>query len=712
MIAVSREQEHGTRPIHAMRRGVATLFLAALAVTPALAQRPNIEVAPTRQGAEIRREPATYIIPNLVGHRLEEARRILESEGFKFREVSEDGTTNGERVVTQTAPAAGPFASRPEVTLYHRGETSSVVPSILGSDCNQARALLERARVALTRCEAGAVTRRYPPGKINRQELDTRVDARGNRAVIAWTEPQPSGGTAAASGTVEPPSGGANTSTHSELPRVPNLIASTCAAAAAQLQAFAARPNCVPGRPTGRFRPGQINEQRPGAGEPLPENRLVYVVTEPQSGVPDLRGQSCQAARGVLSQAGLKLGACVAGKTTGKVAPEYINSQVPAPGSLPPANGLVQVWTESAVTIPDLRGLNCDQAHSLLAQRKLVLTDCEPGKPDGTTPSGKIDAQEPGAGTSLPKDRHVRAWTAPPQVEVPDVEGQSAETARSRLEKVSLQAHFTGPSPRLGAEVRAQQPRAGSKVEVGTPVNLQMELAVPDLRGKTCAEAHKLAADYGFPDLACMAGDLANSTYHAGTVYAQEPAVDTVLVAPTKISVQLVAEAGSNLARVDPGAGQVQQPPSQDGSQVSKLPPVVPIGAPVQPPPGQDGPRAPSAGTGPANGPVPAARLPAGTPDVPPLDWQQRSTLLAVLLAGTALLLPVSRRAIFRHLGESAPTPPPPGLALRGEPDSLPRITVKLAGTPFSWPALSVRGEPGTPHYFVKLSDREDDHGS
>jgi hypothetical protein len=103
--------------------------------------------------------------------------------------------------------------------------------------------------------------------------------------------------------------------------------------------------------------------------------------------------------------------------------------------------------------------------------------------------------------------------------------------------------------------------------------------------------------------------------------------------------------------------------------------------------------------------------------DVPTPDWRHRSVLLAALLAGMAALVPVSRRSFrrWRDRREPATTPTPAGLpvlSLRGEPDASPRITVKVADTPFKWPALSVRGEAGTPRTFLKLSDREDDDGS
>jgi beta-lactam-binding protein with PASTA domain len=791
MTVGSREQERSARSSGGARRGVAMLLLAALAATPVLAQRPNIELPPAKQATENRREPATYTVPNLVGHRLDEARRILESEGFKFQEVSEDGSNNGERVVTRTLPAAGAQVRQPEVTLYHRAEAASVVPSILGSDCNQARLLLERAKFTLARCEPGEVTNRYRPGAINRQAFDTRPDARGNRAVAAWTEPLPPGG--APPGTVKPPP--------TELPRVPDLIASTCAAATGRLQALEARPVCLPGKATGRFRPGQINEQQPAAGQLMPKERLVQVAIEPEPGVPDLRGQSCAAAKGTLANAGLQLGSCEPGKATRNVAPGKINDQTPAPGKPPPDNRLVQVWTEREVgvpdlrgqncasaqkilagvglqlgaciegqatgrfkpgqineqtpapeqpppanrslqvwtereaPVPDLRGLNCNQARSILAQRELVLMSCEPGKPDGATSSGQINAQEPSAGSSLPADRNLRAWTAPPRVEVPNVKGQSAGAARSRLAEVGLQAHFTGPSARLGAGVRGEQPPAGSKVEEGTLVNLQMELAVPDLRGKTCAEAGKFAADYGFPDVACIARPVADSSNRIGTVYDQDPAAATALAAPAKIMVQVVAEPVPTLpAPVDQTGAGVPRLPNQGG-----VPAQSDVAAPADgrvdtaaPPPAGTPPEARSTGS-PADGRVGTAAAPppgtlvepgsTGAPtatpqaEVPTPDWRHRSVLLAALLAGMALLVPVSQRGLRRwrdrRESPSAPTPAGlPALSLRGEPDSSPRITVKVADTPFKWPALSVRGEAGTPRTFLKLSDREDDDGS
>lgn len=784
----------------------------------------------------MRSELATYTIPDLTGHRLDEARRILETQGFKFREVSEDGTNNGVRVVTRTVPAAdthGPIVRRPEVTVYHRADLSSAVPSILGSDCNGARQILERAKFALTRCEPGAATHQYQPGKINRQEPGPRADAPRYRAVTAWTEPPlPDRGTARP-GDVKPPPGGTKVPPQPELPRVPNLIALTCAAATERLQALDARLDCGQGKTTGQFKPGQINDQQPAAGQLMPKDRLVRVATEPERGVPDLRGQSCAAARGTLANAGMQLGACVpgnasrnyapgqindqtpapgqrppanrlvqawterdvgvpevrgqscasaqkilsgvglqlgacaAGNVTGRYPPGQINEQTPAPGQPPPGNRMVQAWTEREPAVPDLRGLTCDQGRSLLAQRRLVLASCDRGKPDGATPSGRINAQEPRAGSSPPADRRLQAWTAPPQVVVPNVEGQNADAARSRLADSTLQAQFAGPLARLGARVRTQQPLAGSKVEEGSQVTLQMEFVVPDLRGRTCAEAGKLAAEYGLKGVACVASRLADSGNRVGTVYAQEPAAATALATPAEIKVQVVTEALHTVPElVDQTAAEALRRLSQVGLRaqfdvsgtadrrvvVAALPPAgaqveasstvmlttvalvkvpaltgktcteaqetlsqlglnfvcssrwpVPLLAPVidtQAPPSPTPVRAGSTVTGTA------------TP-----DWRRGSIFLAALLAGTALLVPVSRRAIFRRWrgpGHSGTTPTPPTLpafSVRGEPDPSPRITVRADNTPLDWPALNVRGEAGTPRYFLNLSDREDDDG-
>jgi beta-lactam-binding protein with PASTA domain len=428
----------------------------------------------------------------------------------------------------------------------------------------------------------------------------------------------------------------------------------------------------------------------------------------------------------------------------------------------------VQVVTEPEPTVPDLRGLNCDEARTILAQHQLILAACERGKPDGATPSAQINAQEPRAGSSAPADRRVRAWTAPPRVEVPHVEGLSADAARSRLAASTLQAHFTGPSTQLGARVQAQQPAAGSNVEEGSAVTLQMEFVVPDLRGKTCDEAGKLAAEYGLQGVACVVSRVADSGSRVGTVYAQEPAAATTLAAPAKIKVQVVAEPLHTVPElVDQTTAEAQRHLSQVGLRarvdvvgpadrrvvVAALPPA---GTQVEPgstvmlttvalvevPPltGKTCTEAQEA-LAPLGlnfvcssrwpvllAPIVDAQIPVSpslvragstvTGTAPP-DWRRGGLLVAALLAGTALLVPVSRRAIFRRWRDPGRTstgtptlPTLPTLALRGEPDSLPRITVRADGTPLDWPALNVRGEAGTPRYFLNLSDREDDDGS
>jgi beta-lactam-binding protein with PASTA domain len=145
------------------------------------------------------------------------------------------------------------------------------------------------------------------------------------------------------------------------------------------------------------------------------------------------------------------------------------------------------------LTLPSLSGLSCDEARKRLIRIKVELTSCDPGKRTGQVGVGLINEQYPVAGTTVPSDRRVTAWTEPP----------------SQARKP--------PPPKPPPEDR---------------------FVVPDLRGATCDEAQAHARANGFPSVKCIEQSLNDKT-PPGRVREQKPERGTVLPKPVTISAWL-----------------------------------------------------------------------------------------------------------------------------------------------------------------------------
>jgi serine/threonine-protein kinase len=126
------------------------------------------------------------------------------------------------------------------------------------------------------------------------------------------------------------------------------------------------------------------------------------------------------------------------------------------------------------VTVPQLVGTDQNSALSLLTSAGFEpVTETEP---DQTVPAGFVKAQDPPAGTELPQGSKVTIVVSAGQaeVDVPDVSGQTATAASSRLTQlgfqVAQQEERSDSIPR-GRVIRTS-PKAGTEVEEGSTVTL------------------------------------------------------------------------------------------------------------------------------------------------------------------------------------------------------------------------------------------------
>jgi serine/threonine-protein kinase len=198
-------------------------------------------------------------------------------------------------------------------------------------------------------------------------------------------------------------------------------------------------------------------------------------------------------------------------------------------------------------TVPSVVGQQEEAARSVLeAEGFTVRTEYEEN-PDFE--DGEVSSQDPAGGSELEVGGEVTLTVSSgePRVELPDVVGLTEADARSVLGDAGFRDIRPEPvfDPAVATgEVVAQNPAAGEEAPLSATITLQIsqgaeERPVPDLAGRTAAEAEGILAQQGFE----VAQALENSTsVPQGTVIRTNPAAGTVLEVGQTVT--LVVSAG------------------------------------------------------------------------------------------------------------------------------------------------------------------------
>lgn len=189
---------------------------------------------------------------------------------------------------------------------------------------------------------------------------------------------------------------------------------------------------------------------------------------------------------------------------------------------------------KATVEVPDVVGLDRQQAEDTLKAQKLE-TDIEAEEYSDTVPEGRVIRQNPEAGSKLKEGGSVRLVVSrgSGRVAVPDIVGQTASYAESKLREAGLVADrqpdaYSETVPE--GNVISQDPAAGAPVQRGSPVKYVVskgpepakEVNVPSLVGLTqaAAEAQLAAAKLVLGNVT----EQYSSTVPAGEVMSQNPA--------------------------------------------------------------------------------------------------------------------------------------------------------------------------------------------
>jgi beta-lactam-binding protein with PASTA domain len=519
---------------------------------------------------------AQYEVPNVSGQTLPQALAELAAKGFKTDARASDGTTAGERVVVGTRPPAGsrgPVTQRPVVVVLHRAATaqqpqpSRTVPVLVGRTCEDAVALLRRLDMRLAGCTPGAATGREKPGLINAQDPRPGAPMPSDRTMRAFVEPAPP-------------------EVRVEVPDVRGRQAPD-----AQRTLRAARLEAVGIEPAQNNEWHVVQQQEPLPPARVAPGSRVRLIVVGRYVVPLLAGLSCEAAREAARARGFADLACRdedggASAQEGRVfrqnmaantvlaAPQPLAVAVhkPAPVTVPDVTGapieqarervrqaqLVPVVTgptarqglrvrsqtpdagtavargsrvtlTTLLTVPDLRGLGCDEATARARAYGFAAVRCEERAPNvpGDLRTGTVFFQSPPVGQALPEPVSLSAHIVAPAI-VPDVQGQALGAAQRAIAQAGLRAVPDVTGGGADREVTAQSPAAQARVPRGSDVRLGTVrmVAVPALTGRSCADGQRDATALGL-QLQCNVVNAEAFTWLAPVIESQDLAVGT-----------------------------------------------------------------------------------------------------------------------------------------------------------------------------------------
>ncbi len=223
--------------------------------------------------------------------------------------------------------------------------------------------------------------------------------------------------------------------------------------------------------------------------------------------VPDIEGQTVEEARRLVEQAGLRLEVAreVASET---LAQGRIVRQSPPAGVKIRADQAISVTVSAGIPrikLASLESLTVSEARSRLDRLGLKVEVKE--RAHERIPTGLVISQHPAAGAEVERGDTIElvvssgsAWAV-----VPQMVGLSSEEARAVLERLGLEMVVESYRPDAQADeekVLSQNPSAGARVRVGRRVFLvlsrgRQDLHVPELEGKTVAEAREIVKEMG-----------------------------------------------------------------------------------------------------------------------------------------------------------------------------------------------------------------------
>jgi serine/threonine-protein kinase len=194
------------------------------------------------------------------------------------------------------------------------------------------------------------------------------------------------------------------------------------------------------------------------------------------------------------------------------------------------------VKSEDTTKVPDLVGLEYEQARLLCEERELVLEKRGERYEEDIAP-GFVLSQDPLPELLIKKGRRIDVVVSMGQelTSIPDITGLEADRARSILETSGLRVigeRSESSENMAEGRVLAVEPSPGSRVKGGTEVTLivstgPLSFVMPLLEERTLEEAKRIVGDMG---LVVGRVEYVRTDLPIGTVIGQEPPAGSQVV--------------------------------------------------------------------------------------------------------------------------------------------------------------------------------------
>jgi eukaryotic-like serine/threonine-protein kinase len=258
---------------------------------------------------------------------------------------------------------------------------------------------------------------------------------------------------------------------------------------------------------------------------------VVLLVSRGKVTVPNVTGQSEQAAGATLRRAGLDAVPSLQASST--VASGLVISQTPAAGTRVEKGSRVGVIVSggpASAPVTDVEGLSAGDALARL--RKAGFKPTTTKETSATVAAGKVIGTNPPAGTEkqVGSPVVVLVSSGPAPVKVPDVTGQSLSAAEATLTNAGLTVGTVTKktsATQAPETVLSQSPATGSSVKAESKVNLIVaqaprEISVPDVVGQSQTLAAVALGQAGFKPKTASAQT--SEAAQVGVVLRQNPA--------------------------------------------------------------------------------------------------------------------------------------------------------------------------------------------
>jgi serine/threonine-protein kinase len=208
-----------------------------------------------------------------------------------------------------------------------------------------------------------------------------------------------------------------------------------------------------------------------------------------------------------LDQAAAVQALTVAGLKTGTINPQSTDNPAdvgkvidsnPSGGTMVDKGSTVDLTVGKApdtVPVPPVVGLNVDQAQTTLAASK--FTTITTNQVDSLKPAGTVIAVDPKEGTQVPPSQRITLQVSSGKAAIPDVKGKTQADA----EKMLRDAGFNNVTPQSvesdtvpqGSAV-GTEPGAGTSATADTPITLLIAVPTPPAESSSAAPSSSAPA--------------------------------------------------------------------------------------------------------------------------------------------------------------------------------------------------------------------------